>query len=204
MKAARLDVYNHFGCQMYIDCYWTDQIKNEFQLDEVLTISHAKRMVMLNIGAIMQNAFGKWHPSISGSQSPYAIYVAFGGADNGVRCKRMAHKFILGEVDIASQLWPWHWSHTPLLHNTILPLQILSNAINCMVAHFYRRFISETSCISLNGHLLALTPYEFFVRMNCAQVLATDVKELMKCIEYHTIYMYSEYQFTETMEKNTQ
>lgn len=70
MKTARLDVYNHFGYQMYIDCFGTKK-KNEFQLDELLTISHEMDS---HVEYRSHNAKCIWKmSSISGSQSPYAI-----------------------------------------------------------------------------------------------------------------------------------
>lgn len=84
-------------------------------------------------------------------------------------------------------LWQWQWAHTPSIYYTILLLQMITNAINCMVAILTDTF-SSIVCILFSGHLLVLERALQCLRVNEPYTSpSNDVKELIKCIKYHDL-----------------
>lgn len=151
------------------------------KLNELLDILHEMdSCVDSETETIMQNAFRKCrHIHIAFTLCYYGAYIM------------VMMEFISNDGTNSfwqsTILWPWQWAHTPSLYHTILLLQMITNAINCMVAVLTDTFTSIL-CILLSGHLLVLERALQCLRMNETSTSpSNDVEELIKCIKYHDL-----------------
>lgn len=87
----------------------------------------------------------------------------------------------------STTLWPWKWAHTPVVYYLILLLQILTNAVNAVVAAMTDTFLPILSII-LGGHLSVLGVELQHLRPNeNGSSPLEDVNKLIKCIKYHDL-----------------
>lgn len=87
----------------------------------------------------------------------------------------------------STTLWPWKWAHAPAIYYSILVLQMITNAINAIVAAMIDTFLPILTII-LGGHLSVLGVELQHLRYNETRSdPSEDIRELIKCIKYHDL-----------------